>query len=431
MSKNSHFKSNFSPSDRQKEIYIGGLSGQLPEIPMDFARLERQAKERLSTRAFTYIAGGAGINTTVKNNRSAFDDWQIVPRMLRDVSQRDTSIKLFGDDLRTPFLSCPIGVLELAHPKADLALAKANAALGIPMIFSNQASVAMEKCAAVMGNSPRWFQLYWSKSNDLVGSLVRRAEACGCSAITVTLDTTLLGWRVQDLDLAYLPFLEGKGIAQYISDPVFQKLIDEPDTEPAPARNKLSWNLIRSIYQLMSSYPGGFFQNLRTQRPLKAVRKFISIYSRPSLTWEDLAFLRTQTKLPVVLKGVLHPDDARKAIDYGMDGIIVSNHGGRQVDGSIASIRALPAITEVVNQQIPVLLDSGIRGGADMFKALALGATAVCLGRPYVYALALGGEAGVKTFYKNMMADFELTMGLAGCRSIAEIDPNALIKARK
>ncbi len=431
MSKNAHPTSNFSPSDRQKEIYIGGLSGQLPKIPMDFARLERKAKERLSTRAFTYIAGGAGIETTVKNNRSAFDDWQIVPRMLRDVSQRDTSIELFGDHLRTPFLSCPIGVLELAHPKADLALAKANAALGVPMIFSNQASVAMETCAAAMGNSPRWFQLYWSKSNDLVGSLVRRAEACGCSAITVTLDTTLLGWRIQDLDLAYLPFLEGKGIAQYISDPVFQKLIDEPETEPAPASNRLSWNLIRSIYQLMSSYPGGFFQNLRTRRPLKAVRKFINIYSRPSLTWDDLAFLRTQTKLPVVLKGVLHPDDARKAIDYGMDGIIVSNHGGRQVDGSIASIRALPAIAEVVNQQIPILLDSGIRGGADMFKALALGATAVCLGRPYVYALALGGEAGVMAFYKNMMADFELTMGLAGCRSIAEINPNALIKAHR
>ena len=418
----------FSPIDRQKEIYIAGVSGQLPIIPTGFKKLESQAKEKMSKKAFAYVVGGAGIDTTVKTNRTAFDQWQIVPRMLRDVSQRDTSIELFGQQLPSPFLTCPVGVLEMAHKEADLAVAKANAAFGIPMIFSNQASVAMEKCAAVMGDSPRWFQLYWSKSNDLVGSLVQRAETCGCSAIVVTLDTTMLGWRIQDLDLAYLPFLEGKGIAQYISDPVFQKLLDEMEDPPQEQR-KLSWSLIRSIYQLMSSYPGGFFNNLKTKRPLKAVRKFIDIYSRPSLTWEDLAFLRTQTKLPIVLKGILHPEDAKKAIDYGVDGIIVSNHGGRQVDGSIATIQALPAIATVVQDQIPILFDSGIRGGADVFKALALGAKAVCVGRPYVYALAIAGEKGVKAFHKNMLADFELTMGLTGCRSIQEINKSCLVEA--
>ena len=428
MHKNSQSTPPFSPTERQKEIYIAGMSGKLPSIPVSLEKLALKAKKKMSKKAFTYIAGGAGIGSTVKTNRSAFDHWQIVPRMLRDVSSRDTSIELFGDQLSTPFLSCPIGVLEMAHKDADIALAKANTAFGIPMIFSNQASVPMEQCAEVMGDCPRWFQLYWSKSNDLVGSLVQRAEACACSAITVTLDTTLLGWRIQDLDLAYLPFMEGKGIAQYISDPVFQKLIDEPEEEDSSqAKRKMNWTLLRSIYQLMSNYPGGFFNNLKTQRPLKAVRKFISIYSRPSLTWEDLAFLRTQTKLPIVLKGILHPDDARKAIDYGMDGIIVSNHGGRQVDGSIATIQALPSITAVVQNQIPVLIDSGIRGGADIFKALALGANAVCIGRPYVYALALAGEKGVKAFYKNIMADFELTMGLAGCASIQEITKDTLM----
>jgi lactate 2-monooxygenase len=344
--------------------------------------------------------------------------------MLRNVSERDTSVELLGQKYASPFLLAPIGVLELVHPHADVAVAKAAASLGIPYIFSSQASKPMEEIARAMGNSPRWFQLYWSKSRDLVASFVQRAEKCGCQAIAVTLDTTMLGWRTRDLDMAYLPFMEGRGIAQYTSDPVFQKLMDEP--VPAEKRNVTAHSL-SGLITLVNNYPGsGFFSKLKSGRPIKAVQKFVSIYSNPALTWDDLKFLREHTKLPVLLKGVLHPDDARKAIDYGMNGIIVSNHGGRQVDGSISTFEALPGITAAVNKQIPVLLDSGVRGGADVFKALALGANAVCIGRPYVYGLALAGEEGVRQVMRNLMADFELTMGLAGCKNISEISKDSL-----
>ncbi|MEL6924820.1 MAG: lactate 2-monooxygenase, partial [Bacteroidota bacterium] len=390
---------------------------------------EAQAKEKMTPEAYSYIAGGAGLGETMLSNRRDFNQWKILPRMMRDVSKRDTSITLFGESLPSPFLLSPIGVLEMAHKEADLAVARAAASYDIPYIFSNQASVPMEECAAAMGTGPRWFQLYWSKSNELVASLVKRAEACGCSAIVVTLDTTMLGWRIQDLDLAYLPFLRGKGIAQYISDPVFQKLIDAPDLkDDAPPKNKLTFETINSVYQLMSSYPDRFFKNLKTKRPLKAVRKFISIYSRPSLTWEDLPFLRQQTSLPILLKGILHPEDAKLAVEHGVDGIIVSNHGGRQVDGSVSSIEMLPAIMDAVGHNVEVLLDSGVRGGADAFKAIALGAKGVCIGRPYVYGLAAAGEQGVHEVLQNFLADFELTMGLAGCKSIVEVTKNCLKK---
>ncbi|MEL6718521.1 MAG: alpha-hydroxy-acid oxidizing protein, partial [Bacteroidota bacterium] len=281
-------------TERQRQIYLNGISGQKPLLPIDLEALAGLAEQKMSTEGFAYVAGGAGKGQTIQNNRTAFQNWQIVPRMLRDVSVRDTSIELFGKKLPTPLLTCPIGVLELAHPEADLAVARATAKYKIPMIFSNQASFSMEECAAEMGDVPRWFQLYWSKSNDLISSFVERAERCGCSAIVVTLDTNILGWRTQDLDLAYLPFLQGKGIAQYVSDPVFQRLLDEPEEEAPPMKRRLNADMLSSIYQLMSNYPGGFFQNLKSQRPLKAVRKFINIFSRPSLTWDELPFLRAQ-----------------------------------------------------------------------------------------------------------------------------------------
>lgn len=418
--------SNYTGAERQKEIYIAGMSGIPPRVPFDLQKLASKAKSVISKEAYAYIAGGAGAESTIQQNRSDFQKWQIVPRMLRDVSERDTTVELFGKTLPFPLLLSPVGVLELVHKQADLAVADAAKATGVPMIFSNQASYPMEQCAAHLGDSPRWFQLYWSKSNDLVRSLVQRAEAAGCSAITVTLDTTLLGWRTQDLDLAYLPFLRGRGIAQYVSDPVFNQLLDAPD-DAEPIERKVTLETLSNVVQLMKNYPGGFFNNLRSKRPLRAVRQFISIYSRPSLSWEDLAFLRECTSLPIVLKGILHPDDAQRAIDYGMDGIIVSNHGGRQVDGSISTIEALPAVVDVVKDRIPVLLDSGVRGGADMFKAIALGAKAVCIGRPYVYGLAIDGAQGVTEVLKNFYSDFDLTMGLAGCKSLDEIRKSTLI----
>ena len=277
---------------------------------------------------------------------------------MHDISTRDTSVELFGRQLPGPFLLAPIGVLEMAHREADLAVARAAAAEAVPMIFSNQASVPMERCAEAMGSSPRWFQLYWSTSNELVESLVGRAEACGCEAIVVTLDTTLLGWRTRDLDLAYLPFLRGKGIAQYTSDPVFLRLVDQDERPMERQRPTLS--ALSALYQLTRAYPGSFLANLRSPRPRTAVRRTLEIYSRPSLTWHDLPFLRERTKLPIRLKGVLHPDDARRAVDEGIDGLVVSNHGGRQIDGEIATIDALPAIAKAVDRQVPILLDSGV-----------------------------------------------------------------------
>jgi lactate 2-monooxygenase len=415
-----------SATDWQKEIYLNGFAGIKPKVNIDLRLLEKNAKRAMSREAFAYIAGGAGNESTMSANRDAFDAYKIVPRMLRDVGVRNTSIDLFGDKLPSPFLFSPVGVLEMVHRDADLAIARAASELGIPYIFSNQASRSMEECSSVMGNSPRWFQLYWSKSNELVGSFVRRAEKCGCKAIVVTLDTTMLGWRTRDLELAYLPFLEGKGIAQYTSDPIFLKMLDEPDHAP-DVKRKITLKTIRGLISMVNRYPGnGFVKKLRSGKPIKAVRKFVSTYSNPCTTWDDLKFLRAQTKLPILLKGILHADDGKKAVDHGIDGIIVSNHGGRQVDGAISAFEALPKIIDAVQKKIPVLMDSGIRGGADAFKAIALGATAVCIGRPYVYGLALAGKDGAYGVLRNIMAEFELTMGLSGCSTIAEINQDCL-----
>lgn len=412
----------FSAVDRQKHIYLNGLSGNKPRVPVDMNALAETARRHMSKAGYAYIAGGAGQELTLKNNRQGFNNWQIVPQMLKDVSQGDTQLTLFGQTFPSPLLLAPIGVLEMAHPEGDIPVARAAAGLGVPMIYSSQASVPVENWAAAMSDVPRWFQLYWSKSNELVKSFIKRAEKSGCSAIVVTLDTTMPGWRVRDLDLAFLPFMHGMGIAQYVSDPVFQQLIDETDeTNLVEPKRQLSWQMIKTIVSLMRKYPGGFLENIRSQRPIKAMRKFINIFINPALSWEDLSFLRQHTQLPILLKGILHPQDAQKALDYGLDGIIVSNHGGRQVDGSISAIEALPDIASVIGSKMPILLDSGIRTGADIFKALALGATAVCLGRPYVYGLAIAGEEGVREVLENIMADFELTMRLAGCRNLQEI----------
>ena len=390
--------------------------------------LEQAAERAMSPQAFAYVAAGAGNEATKRANEEGFHRWRIVPRMLRDVSRRDLSTEIFGRRIAAPLLLSPVGVLEMAHRDADAAVARVAAAEGVPMIFSNQASVSMEACAREMGDAPRWFQLYWSTSNELVESLVGRAEACGCEAIVVTLDTTMLGWRSRDLALAYLPFLRGKGIAQYTSDPVFERLIAEASGERSAPTPRPNLAALATLIQIVRHYPDRFWPALRSGRARRAVERFVEIYSRPSLTWEDLPFLRERTKLPIVLKGILHPDDARRAIDAGMDGILVSNHGGRQVDGAIATIEALPGVVEAVDGRVPVLLDSGVRGGADMFKALALGANAVCIGRPYLWGLAVAGEAGVREVMRNYIADFDLTMGLAGCRSVPEIGSETLVR---
>jgi lactate 2-monooxygenase len=406
------------------------VTGRRPRVPVDAGRLEQAARRALAPEAFAYIAAGAGNERTVAANRAAFDGWRIVPRMLRDMSQRDTSIELFGRRLPAPFLLAPIGVLELAHRDADLAVARAVRDEGVPMIFSNQASTPMEPCADVLGDSPHWFQLYWSSSDALVESFVQRAEACGCGAIVLTLDTMILGWRPRDLEPAFLPFLRGKGIAQYTSDPVFRELMSQDWEGGRPGgRPRPTLAALRALIAMTRAYPDRFLRTLRSGRGRTAVERFVATYSRPSLTWDDLPFLRERTKLPILLKGVLDRDDAVRAVDAGMDGIVVSNHGGRQVDGAIATLEALPGVVEAVKGRVPVLLDSGIRGGADAFKALALGATAVLIGRPYVYGLGIAGEDGVREVVQNFRADFDLTMGLAGCRSVSEIGREAITPA--
>src|SRR5919198_1417250 len=279
---------------RQTAIYRAGVSGRRPRVPTDATKLEQRARKSMPAEAFAYIAGGAGTGATMKANREGFDAWRIVPRMLRDVSERDTGVELLGRRLPSPFLLCPVGVLEMVHGDADLAVARAAAAEGVPMIFSNQASRPMEACAQALGSSPYWFQLYWSRSDELVESFVRRAERCGCEAIVVTLDTTLLGWRTRDLDLAYLPFLRGRGIAQYTSDPVFQRLVRERPRRSVPTRPTLAG--LRTLRELR--------RNVRSLDPRGAVQTFTEIYSRPSLRWDDVVRIRDLTKLPVVLKGI-------------------------------------------------------------------------------------------------------------------------------
>jgi lactate 2-monooxygenase len=410
---------------RQAEIYLAGLRGKRPRIPLAETELERRARRAMSRAGYAYIAGGAGLESTTAENRAAFERWRIVPRFLEDVSVRDTSVELFGRQLPAPLLLAPIGVLEMAHREADLAVARAASAEGIPMVISSQASYPMEEIAAAGGPAPRWYQVYFSFSNDLAKSFVERAEACGCEAIVLTLDTTMLGWRIRDLDLAFLPFVLGRGIAQYVSDPEFQRRLDHVEPPPTSRPNLAA---IRTLVRLSRAYPGSTWRNLLSTRPRAAVRLFMDLFPRPSLDWDDVSFMRKQTKLPLLLKGVLHPDDARRALDYGVDGIVVSNHGGRQVDGAIASLDALPPIVEAVDGRVPVLLDSGIRGGADIFKALALGARAVLVGRPYCYGLAIAGSAGVQEVIRNLHADFDLTMGLSGCASVTEITRERLVE---
>jgi len=426
---------------RQSAVFLPGVAGRRPRVPVSPAGLEAAARARLSPKAWAYLAGGAGRESTMAANVAAFERWRIVPRVLRDVERRDLSIRLFGRRLESPLVLCPIGVLDLAHREADLAAARAAARLGVPFILSSQASFSMEQCARVMGSAVRWFQLYWSRSDELVRSLVRRAEDCGCSAIVLTLDTTMLGWRPRDLDLASLPFLRGRGIAQYTSDPVFRaelkreaalRLAAAADGTAADDRARgtppINLRSAAAALEQKAHFPGGLARNLLSREPREAVRKFLASYSRPSLQWDDLKLLRRYTRLPILLKGILHPEDARMAVDRGVDGLVVSNHGGRQVDGAIASLDALPAIVEAVDGRVPVLLDSGVRGGADVFKALSLGAAAVGLGRLYAYGLAVAGERGVREVVSNVLAELDLTLGLAGCTSVRETGPAALSK---
>ena len=425
----------------QSAIYRAGTFGRRPRVPTNGQELEGAARRVMSRRAFAYVAGSAGGESTARANLAAFDRWRVVPRMLVDTGERDQSVELLGRRHESPIVVAPVGVLCAAHSGADLAVARAARAQHVLPVLSTQASVPMEEVAAALGGSGHWYQLYWSRDDDLVESLVHRAEACGSEAIVVTLDTAYLGWRPRDLDLGHLPFARGEGIAQYTSDPVFGRLVEErvagnqaaaaPGEEPerAPRPNPAA---VRSLVSLSRNHPGGVRDNLSSPYPRAAVETFLEVFSKPSLSWTDLPRLRGMTSLPVVLKGILHPDDARRAVAEGVDGILVSNHGGRQVDRSVAALDALPGVVDAVRgagSAVPVLFDSGVRSGADVFVALALGADAVGIGRPYVYGLALAGEEGVAEVLRNIRAELDLTMALTGCRTLADVTRDLLVEA--
>ncbi|WP_018924873.1 alpha-hydroxy-acid oxidizing protein [Salsuginibacillus kocurii] len=366
----------------------------MSKFPYSFEEWEAMAKKVLSSPNYDYVAAGAGSEDTMRENVDAFKRWRIQPRMFRDVEQRDTTTTILGTQLESPIMMAPVGVQKILHERGDLASAKAAGELGVPFVCSTVSAYSLEEIAAEVGEDTlKWFQLYWSTDEQITSSLLKRAEAAGYSAIVVTLDTPMVGWRERDLNHRWLPFLEGIGIANYISDPVFKSR--------------------------MSVDPGSDLQ--------AAGEEFRKVFGNTKLSWRDLEFVREQTSLPIILKGILHPHDAELAIHYGVDGVIVSNHGGRQVNGAISAIDALPEIAEVVQGQIPVLMDSGIRRGDDVLKALALGAEAVLVGRPYLYGLAVGGREGVKQILRNLKGDFELTMALSGVKQISEITP-ALIR---
>ena len=379
-------------SNYQLEIYGAGLQGVLPTLPMGFAELEERAAAALPPSVWSYVAGGAGDEHTQRANVAAFEHWGLVPRMLRASTDRDLSVELFGIALPTPLFMCPIGTIGLCAQDGhgDLATAQAAARTGVPMVASTLTVDPMEDVAEQFGSTPGFFQLYTPTDRAVAESLVARAEAAGFKGIVVTLDTWMPGWRPRDLRTSNFPQLRGLCLANYFSDPAFRAGLDQNPAED----------------------------------PRAATVRWMTIFGNP-LTWEDLPWLRSLTSLPLILKGICHPDDARRAIDAGVDGIYCSNHGGRQANGGLPALETLPGVVEAAGGA-PVLFDSGVRSGADVVKALALGATAVGIGRPYAYGLALGGAAGIVHVLRSLLAEAELLMAIDGYPRIADLSPEAL-----
>ncbi|QLG28202.1 alpha-hydroxy-acid oxidizing protein [Halorarum halophilum] len=377
---------------RQTRVFMEGMADVTPDLPMSFEDLEAAALDALTPEAFDYVAGGAGGEDTVDRNREAFRRRRLLPRVLRDVSERDLSTTVCGTDLDHPVMLAPVGVQSIIHEEGERVTARAADDLGMGMVSSSAASTTMEDVREELGDAPGWFQLYWSADHDLAKSFVDRATESGYEALVVTLDTPMLAWRERDMQRAYLPFLDGEGVANYFSDPTFRDRLD------------------------------GDVQD----NELAAVKEFIEVFGDPTLTWDDFEWLCEYSDMPVVPKGILHPADAERAVEAGAAGVVVSNHGGRQVDGAVAALDQLPDVVDAVGDNADVLFDSGIRRGADALKALALGADAVLLGRPYVYGLALGGADGVREVCENFLADLDLAMGLIGCTELSDVDESVL-----
>ncbi|OBB63839.1 lactate 2-monooxygenase [Mycobacterium sp. 852014-50255_SCH5639931] len=378
--------------DYQNEIYFKGLGGIAPALPMAFAELEARAERAMSPSVWSYVTGGAGDERTQRANREAFDGWGLMPRMFVGAAERDLSVEMFGLTLPSPVFMAPIGVIGICAQDGhgDLATAQAAAATGVPMVVSTLTADPLEDVAAQFGDTPGFFQLYTPKNRELAASLVQRAEAAGYKGIVVTLDTWIPGWRPRDLTTANFPQLRGLCLSNYTSDPVFRAGLQRPPEED----------------------------------PQATVLQWITTFGNP-LTWDDLPWLRSLTKLPLIIKGICHPDDARRAKDGGVDGIYCSNHGGRQANGGLPALDCLPGVVEAVDG-LPVLFDSGVRGGADIVKALALGATAVGIGRPYAYGLALGGVDGIVHVLRMMLAEADLIMAVDGYPHLEDLTPDTL-----
>ena len=374
--------------DFQNEIYGAGLAGVIPQWPVDFATLKARAERAMSPSLLNYVQGGCGDEHTQDANASAFHHWGMVPRMLVDTTSRDLSARAFGMDMASPLFMAPIGVTGLATQDGhgDLAAARASALSGVPLCASTLANDPLEAVATACGDTPAMFQLYTPKNHDLAASLCARAEAAGYKAIVVTLDTWVTGWRPRDLNASNFPQLRGHVLQNYFVDPEFRKLLPQPPEAD----------------------------------PRAAIAAWMQTFGKV-LTWDSLAWLRGLTKLPIVLKGICHADDARRAIDLGADGIYVSNHGGRQANGGIAAIDMLPAVAAAVGGRVPVLFDSGVRSGSDLVKAVALGADLVGLGRPYTYGLALGGTAGCVHVLRSILAEADLLMAVNGWPTLAAV----------
>ncbi|HVW18636.1 MAG TPA: alpha-hydroxy-acid oxidizing protein [Solirubrobacteraceae bacterium] len=379
-------------SEHMRELVAGGP----PELPVAWAEWERLAYERCSADARAFVEGGAGTGATMRANREAFERRRIVPRVLRDVSARSHARDVLGMRLAAPIMLAPIGAQSLMLDGAELASARAAAELGLAFAVSTPSSCTLEEVAEAvrpLAPAPKLFQLYWPDDDrELAASLVARAEAAGYDVLVVTVDMGNAPWRPADLARAFVPWTRGLGIANLAADPVFRGRLARPPEED----------------------------------PEAALPAFLRAFSNPGLHWEDLAWMRETTSLPIVLKGIQHPDDARMAVEAGVDGIVVSNHGGRQVDGAIGSLDALPAVVEAVGGRVEVLFDSGVRSGSDVLKALALGARAVLVGRPYLWGLALAGEDGVRAVLRALLAELDATLGLAGYASVDELSPAAL-----
>lgn len=379
--------------DWQLGIYLAGLEGVRPDLPMDYAELARRAEEAMSPEMWSYVAGGAGDETTQNANVRAFARHGLMPRMLTGAAERDLSVELLGEHLPTPLMFAPVGVIGLCADDGhgDLATARAAAATGVPMIASTLSQDPLEDVAAELGETPGWFQLYPPNDRELTESLVHRAEAAGFRAIVITLDTLTLGWRPRDLALASFPQLKGLCLANYFSDPVFRAKLAAPPEDDLMAATGL-WAMI---------------------------------FGNQSLTWDDLAWLRSLTSLPILLKGICSPLDARRAVDAGMNGIYCSNHGGRQANGGLPALDCLAEVLGSANG-LPVVFDSGVRSGPDVLKALAIGASAVAIGRPYAYGLAVGGQAGIEHVVRCLLAEMDLTMAIDGYPSIADLTREAV-----